>query len=183
VARRLVSERRLIESRMATSLLIGALGGRQSPRCHGWARRIAPPAVFLCVLAFACDEANVGLPFDRLKDSDTIQVWSREGAVVCNTISTREGRERVETVLRNYPDWPVLEECRTPICRNVLARWKRDDAIVAEVGVCGDWVTVQIPGPQGCGRLAPEDQAKELLVALGATTTEQSESKRRDPTR
>jgi hypothetical protein len=139
-------------------------------RCRGWARRITPPALLLCVLAFACDETEVGLPFERLDDSETIQVWSREGAVVCNTITTREGRERVERVLRNYPDWPVVDECRTPFCRNVLAQWKRDDAILAEVGVCGDRVTVHIPGPQGCGRRAPEDQAKQLLVALGATS-------------
>jgi hypothetical protein len=110
----------------------------------------------------------VGVPAVVLDTAEAIEVRSLKSGNACTTITTPEARARVARVLAHYAEWPEVTECSTPFCRDVVAQWRTGRLYRSEVGVCGDRVTVHIPGPQGCGRSAPPGHAKELLAALGA---------------
>jgi hypothetical protein len=136
-------------------------------RPRGETRRVASGFLVIgAALLFACDEREVGVPASVLDTAEAIEVRSLKSGNACRTITTPEARARVARVLARYAEWPEVTEC-TPFCRDVVAQWRTGRVYSGEVGVCGDRVTVHIPGPQGCGRSAPPEDANELLAALG----------------
>lgn len=131
-------------------------------------RRVASGfLVIAAALLFACDEREVGVPAAVLDTAEAIEVRSLKSGNTCTTITNPAARARVARVLAHYAEWPEVTECSTPFCRDVVAQWRTGRVYTGEVGVCGDRVTVHVPGPQGCGRSAPPEDANELLAALG----------------
>jgi hypothetical protein len=126
--------------------------------------RAVAVGIFIVPL-LGCDQRPVGISSSILPDADEIVVKAR--GTICTTLKERGQRDRVAAIIREYPTWEVVAECRTPSCNDIVVDWKTGNLTVAEIGICGNWVTINVPGPQGCGRKVSSRRADDLLAALG----------------
>ena len=122
----------------------------------------------LLVFLGGCEERSPGIPEGVLAGSEAIDVAGTRGGARCSvgSITQPDSKERIARIVSHLPDWPVVDNCETQFCNDIVASWRTGSHIVGELGLCADRVTVYIPGPQGCGPTPPPHELEKLRQAL-----------------
>jgi hypothetical protein len=124
--------------------------------------------LLVTVALIGCDERPAGVPAWVLADAEAIDVTAMRDGARCSvgTLTGPEARGKVAKIIGRFPEWPEVAKCESQFCNDLVASWRTGSLVSGEVGLCKDRVTVHLPGPQGCGRIAPPEELERLRQAL-----------------